>query len=479
MANTTNVPQPTFGPLGFIAPTEAAILNGATLDINTAFGGNVNPALTTPQGQLASSLAAIIGFVNDTFLYYTTQTDPTTAQGRMQDAIGEIYFIYRLPSQPTIVSCICTGLPNIQIPAGSLAVDTNGLFYASVAAATIGLGGTVTVSFANVLPGPTPCPAGALNQIYNSISGWDTISNPSAGVLGVNVETQAAFEARRRLSVAQNSLGSLPSILGSVLSVPGVLDAYVTENTSNISQTIGGVSLLPNSLYVAVVGGTPMAVATAIWAHKAPGCAYNGNTTVTIQDTSTGYVPPYPTYSVTFEIPMALQIFISVIIANTILVPSNAASLIQNAIIGAFVGKDGGQPVAIGTPLFSSRFYSTVAALGTWAQIYEITLGSINAGAASFTGSITSTLMTVTAVTSGTIAANQYLVDMTGQIIAGTLILSQASGTPGGIGTYNLNNALTVTTEAIVSVVPTLFEVVPNINQIPAVSANNIIVTFH
>ena len=50
-------------------------------DINAAFGGNLNQALNTPQGQLASSIAAILGNVDDTFAFYTSQTDPAFALG--------------------------------------------------------------------------------------------------------------------------------------------------------------------------------------------------------------------------------------------------------------------------------------------------------------------------------------------------------------------------------------------------------------
>ena len=61
-ALTTNVPPCTLGPNGFQAPQQSAILAGTFADIDQAFGGGLNPSLTTPQGQLASSMAAIIAF---------------------------------------------------------------------------------------------------------------------------------------------------------------------------------------------------------------------------------------------------------------------------------------------------------------------------------------------------------------------------------------------------------------------------------
>ena len=67
----TAVPTPTLGANGFIAPAESAILTGVEQDIQAAFGGNLNMSPATPQGQLASSLAALIGNVNNLFLLYT------------------------------------------------------------------------------------------------------------------------------------------------------------------------------------------------------------------------------------------------------------------------------------------------------------------------------------------------------------------------------------------------------------------------
>jgi len=473
---TTNVPPPTFGPLGFITPAESTILAGVTTDINTAFGGNLNPALNTPQGQLASSIAAIVGNVNDLFLFYTSQTDPKYAVGRMQDGIGRIYFIERNPSLPTVVQGVCTGLSGTVIPVGALTADVNGNIYQCTGAGTISLAGNVTLSFANVLPGPIPCPSGEMDIIYQTIPGWDAVVNPNDGVVGVDVESPAQFETRRSASVAQNSLGSLPSILGAVLNVPGVIDAYVTENNQSTNQTIGGVTLKANSVYVAVLGGASQAVAQAIWSRKAPGCAYNGTTTVTVLDTSTGYTPPYPSYQVSFQIPAALNIVVAVNIVNSVTVPSNAVTLIQNAVIGAFAGVDQGPPAQIGTTMYASRFYAPVAALGTWAQIVDILLGSSNVPAATITGSIAGTVLTVTSVSGGIISTGETLFDTTGNILSGTTISSFGSGS-GLLGTYNVSQSQTVASETMTCVMPSLFSVTPFINQIPAAAAPNIIVT--
>ena len=57
---TTNVPAIQFTTAGIVVPEESAILTGVQEDINAAFGGNLNfTNLNTPQGQLASSWAAV------------------------------------------------------------------------------------------------------------------------------------------------------------------------------------------------------------------------------------------------------------------------------------------------------------------------------------------------------------------------------------------------------------------------------------
>ena len=95
MANIpgTNVPAVTFGTNGFQAPAEQDILTGVMADINAAFGGGLNQSLSSPQGQLATSIAAIIGSCNDAFVNLTNQMNPAFADGRFQDGIAEIYFL--------------------------------------------------------------------------------------------------------------------------------------------------------------------------------------------------------------------------------------------------------------------------------------------------------------------------------------------------------------------------------------------------
>ena len=100
---TTSVPAPSFTDAGFVAPAESDMLTGALADLNAAMGGNLNTDLSTPQGQLAMSLTAILGDAYDQMLAIFNGVDPDRASGRMQDAIGNIYFISRKGATATVV----------------------------------------------------------------------------------------------------------------------------------------------------------------------------------------------------------------------------------------------------------------------------------------------------------------------------------------------------------------------------------------
>ena len=374
---TTNVPAVQFTPAGLVLPLESDILTGVQSDINLAFGGGVNPALETPQGQIASSTTAIIGDANNTFATFVNQVNPDFADGFMQDAIARIYFINRKPAAPTAVQCDCVGAVGTIIPVGAQAQDTGGNRYICTGAGTIPITGTISLPFAAVISGPTSCPAGTLTKIYQAIPGWNTINNPGDGVPGSLVESRADFAYRRQQSVALNGHGSLPSIYAAVFNVDNVIDVYAYENTSNSTITIGSTAfaLLPHSLYVAVVGGASADIANAIWSKKDTGCDYNGNTSVVVTDAS-GYSAPYPTYTVKYQAPASLPILFAVQITNSPSLPANIVTLVKNAIINAFSGADGGQRARIGSTIFASRFYAPVSLIGSSVSIISILIGA-------------------------------------------------------------------------------------------------------
>ena len=518
----TNCPAISWGPTGPVLPSSAAVLAGIQQDWNISFSVSFNWNLNTPQGQLVSTEAAVVNNYYQTMAYYVTQVDPAYATGRMQDAIARINFLTRDPAEPTTLVVACNGSGAV-IPAGpinyGLLVDPAGNLYQCTEAGTLpSAGGTINLNFSAVNPGPIAVPESL--QIYQAIPGWDSATVIS-GDVGQYAESSQQFEQRRQGSVAATARNTNAAVLGAVLGVPGVLDAYVIDNPTNSPATIGGYELAANSIYVAVTGGAAAAVAQAIWTKKPPGIPMNGNTSAVVQDTNPAYSPPYPSYTISWETPVALPVYFAVNIANGPSVPANAVALVQTAIVNAFTGANSGavftgsisgnvlnvtavtsgtlaigqtisgpgivpgttitgfvtgagnagtyslgtaQTVAsttitaapvtntpspprarIASVIYASQYTAVVAALGSWAAVKTLLVGSANTESAVVVGYISGTTLTVTAVVSGTLAAGQWITgfDSLGAISIGTQITALGTGT-GGTGTYVINNTQTL-----------------------------------
>jgi hypothetical protein len=110
-----------------------------------------------------------------------------------------------------------------------------------------------------------------------------------------------------------------------------------------------------------------------------------------------------------------------------------------------------------------------VALLGSWAQIIEIELGIVGSGA-SFTASISANVMTVTAVSAGTLAVGQMVVSSF--VAVETIITALGTGT-GGTGTYLVSANQVVASAAMTSTVLG-DQVAVTIGQVPSVAAGDI-----
>ena len=375
----SSVPQLQFSPVGPILPQGAAVLAGVQADMNAAFGGGLNLGLSTPQGQLASSLSAVIEDSNANIAYFAAMVDPQFSSGCYQDALGRIYFMTRNPATATAVTCTITGLLGTILPSNTLAKDASDNIYQLTAQATIPGTGSMSVVFQNIQTGPIPCAGSTLTQVYQAITGWDTITNPSAGELGQDVESRAAFEWRRQNSVAANALGSLAAILGAVFEVSGVLDAYATENTSSSPVTVGATqySLVAHSLYVAVVGGVDADVAQAIWSKKDVGCGYNGDTSVTVE--ASGYSGLPPSYVVKFERPDPLTIKFAVTLVNDPRLPASIVTMVENAIVAQFSGQTPVNRERIGSNIYANNYMGAMYALSPFVRVVSLLIGTSTA----------------------------------------------------------------------------------------------------
>lgn len=379
---SSSVPKLTITYQGVTVPQATAIRAGMLADYNVAFGGNLNiTSSATPQAHLADNLTQNITDANAAVAAVIAGVDPATSEGRMQDAIGRIYFLDRKGATPSVVQATVTGQPGAVLSAGALARDENGYYWASSGDVTFPTGGVVDVQFTCTTAGPIELGAGELSRIAQASAGWDAISNAGAAVTGTSAETRAEFEARRFASVSKNAHGSAPAIRGSVWDIDGVIDVYAYDNFTGSPVTIGPTSFpIPaHCVYVAVVGGTDADVATAIYKKKDGGCNLTGNTSVTVQDTESGVRYPYPEYQISFERPASLPIKVKVTLRNSSALPADITDLVKASVISTFNGENGFQRARIGGEVYASNYYGAIAQISNSVQVLSVRVGTTTA----------------------------------------------------------------------------------------------------
>lgn len=127
---------------------------------------------------------------------------------------------------------------------------------------------------------------------------------------------------------------------------------------------------------------------------------------------------------------------------------------IDNA-IGILLGGSGGQYLSFPYGAFSSYTSQALTAVntGTIVTMTETDFANgitLNFQSASFTASISGTNLTVTAMTTGTILVNMTITDS--GVTTGTRVLSQTSGTTGGVGVYVVSVSQTITSRAMIGI---------------------------
>lgn len=434
--NETNTIKTNVTPLeiasnGVNLPEESEILEGVIQDFKNAFGDKLkfeNASgeflLSTPQGQLVTSIAAIISDRNRLLAHYVNQVDPNYAVGRMQDGIGRIYFIERKRATYTTVVGRCFGVANTVIPTGTKVKDTQGNVFISSIDATIKtqtltdknganviengqprMENYVDITFQSMEKGKITCPVKTLTERYQVIQGWESVTNLNDGIVGIEDESQAQFEQRRRQSVAHNSHNSVDSIMAALLTLDIVDDAYVIENyeetySYNIEdKTIDlPFGLKPHSVYVCVSlrsqatqetqqSGLTVEdqIAKTIWRTKTPGCALNGDISVAVKDDTTDIngnllydQKTAPTYLINFDFAKSVPICIEVIMSKPDPITGDPETLVQNKIYEVFTGQNGSRKPRIGSQILASQFYCAVQSLGDWARVISIKIGLSN-----------------------------------------------------------------------------------------------------
>lgn len=362
---------------GVTIPTTSEVRDDLITRIKEAFkvsGSDVelNCEPTSPMGQLVDALAAEIEAKNAEIAFLSNQLSPQLATGVWLDQLAALYMLERKVSEATAVVCSVTGLSGTKIPFGAMVQDSSNRQFRLLATEgiTIGSDGTGTGTFYCVDHGAIEVAASTVTKIVTVVAGWDTVTNPAAGIVGRDRESDAELRDRMRSSVSINARGSLASIKSALSALDGVLDVEVLENATSTSVTKFGITMTSHSIAVCIMGGDDEDIAEAIYRKKDEGCATNGTTTVKYQ------APDFPEQEYSYSIirPTAVA-FKMKITCYTESMLASAQTRIKSALLADFSGQGSNARVGMAEKVYANRFWAAAIAAEPSAPLTTIELG--------------------------------------------------------------------------------------------------------
>ena len=277
---------------GITATTRNGYLTLLNAQFRAALGSELDLSTPTPQGQLIGVLAETFSDIDQAIVAMANGFSLAAATGRQLDDIASLFGMYRLSATRSEVTATLSGVAGTVIPAGSLAATTAGITFATVSAATIGLGGSIDVQMRATALGEEVAAASTLTRVLTRISGWDSVTNAAAATLGQEVETDSNLRRRYRAILGRTSRTSLSAITGLIADADNVTAYRVVENSTSASITVQNIAIEANSILAIVEGGSDEDVATAIANTKALGIGTSGDQSAVIQGSTIRFRRP-------------------------------------------------------------------------------------------------------------------------------------------------------------------------------------------
>ncbi|WP_338805145.1 baseplate J/gp47 family protein [Xenorhabdus griffiniae] len=376
------IPKLQITPQGILAPPTEDVIEGLWRLMQSCFGDNLNKSMDTPQGQLVTTLTAIITDERNFIVNLLNSFDPRYADGMMQDALGYIYFLQRHRATKSVAEITINGLANTVIPAGFQVTDDSGKTWSTQIEARIGDDGLAIVHVYRDVTGRISAAIGSINRVVKNINGVDSVINKTAAIVGRDEESRQEFELRRQESVAINAKNTNAATYGAVSNIKNVIDCYVVDNPDSETITVGVTNypLIRNSIAVSVVGGNDNEIARQILARAGTGCSFVGNTTVKYEDTDNfPYLPP--SYDIKFIRPHHIPIEFILTFENKLRLTHQDKLAVRNAILSEF--NTGSGKGRIGKRLIASD-YICAAAQSTRERLISVQIARKSSTAANY-----------------------------------------------------------------------------------------------
>lgn len=317
------------------AETVDAIVNGTSgaQGLVQIYGSDINVDSNSPDGQLVNIFALAKQDILDLIVQDYNSKDPDQAVGVALDGVSQLCGITRKGGTYTRTNVSITasktvtlnGLDGTGTPF-TVSDSTGNQFYLEVGATLSA--GTTAKSFRSANIGAVTANAGTLTIIKTPTAGITAVTNSSSPIeVGADQETDAQLRIRRQRSVAQPALGWFSGLYGALLSLDGVIECKIIENTTNSTDSD---SIPAHGIWVIVDGGVAADIAETIYRYRNAGCAMKGSvsTSVTQVDSSTFTVK----HDAATQIPLYIKLTASSVSGGSV-----DATAIKNAIVDGYV----------------------------------------------------------------------------------------------------------------------------------------------
>jgi len=316
------------------------------------FGANINLSVFSPVGLFVRLLAWALSLVWADYenAYYQNWIDD--AEGVNLDKLVAFASIQRNPPQKSVATLQFVGTNGVVIAKGFVAQTPQKIKFATLADVTI-VAGSATVQAQSIDAGAKTAgiSVGSINEIYNPQAGVTSVTNIDASIGGSDIETDDELRQRFKDSRQLGQGGSVPGIYSKLKQVPGLLEAYIYENTSAYFDEE---TRPPSSIECVVYGGTDADIADTIF-RKAAGVGTFGTTSFLLTD-GTGQIR-----TIKFSRATAKYIYVKVhITKNPLWNPGNITA-VQSAVIKYIGGID-----TIGASSTSYRGLTVGSKTYTW-----------------------------------------------------------------------------------------------------------------
>lgn len=354
---------------GLHIPSFADILAYEQEQFLAIYGQSVYTGNDSADIQWLNIFSLMINDAFNTAQLVTNGRSPVSAIGGDLDSVVKITGITRKSATASTAVLTISGVAGTVINNG-VAQDINNFLWDLPLTVTIPGGGSINVTATCESIGNVSAPPNTINFISTPTSGWNTVNNAAQAVPGQPVETDSQLRARQAISVSLSAKTLVDSTLAGIAAVPGVT-RYGTVGVENPTGSVDSYGNPAHSISMVVEGGTDLAVATAIYNNKTPGCLTNGTTSVVVTDPITG-----STMNIGFFRPTYKPIYVSLNVHPLAGYSSAVTAAIQNAVTNYL------NSLQIGESLTISALYGAAVSVMPNLSLPQFSVQALTAGTA-------------------------------------------------------------------------------------------------